>query len=244
MPTRARVQRPPDGHYAQPMPGHGERGDGWVTETTAGGRNVGLLPAQHPRGRCPSRPPPRVRDLRGVPDADRARPCRAGGQRGSGPARLRAQRAPRARPGHPRPGRDDAGDPRPPRHRQGRPGRELDGLRDQLGGGPRGARAGPPPRPGLPGRRRAQPAHGPRPRPAGEGRVPGEYEDVPRRPAGLREVRATERPAPLPPADTLPVAGAPAAAPPSRPLPSWGSATHSCRHPSASAKLPGSLRST
>ena len=148
------------------------------------------------------------------------------------------------RPGHPRPGRDDAGDPRPPRHRQGRPGRELDGLRDQPGGGSRGARAGPPPRPGLPGWRRAQPAPGPRPRPAGEGRASGEPEDVPRRATGLREVRAAQRPAPVPRADALPVAGAPAAHPRPDPCrPGGPRPTHAVTG-LASAKSPGSLRST
>ena len=133
----------------------------------------GPLPAQHGRGRRADRPRPRVRDLRRVPHAHGAQARQAVGQRGAGPAGVRAQRAPRPRPGHSRPGRGAGGGPRRPRHRQGRPGRELDGLPDRPRGGARGARARAPSRPGLARGRRAEPAADPCARPAGEGRDSG-----------------------------------------------------------------------
>ena len=130
-----------------------------------------------------------------------------------------------------------------PRHREGRPGRELDGLPDQPGGGSRGARAGPPPRPGLPaGGVQNQPLsralgqlardvvrESPRMFPVA---LPDYLRFGPVN--GLRLFRELTR---FPSLERLLHTPVPT-------LAVLGAATRSCRHRPASARWPGSLRRT
>jgi pimeloyl-ACP methyl ester carboxylesterase len=98
--------------------------------------------------------------------------------------------------------------------------------------GPRGTRAGQPPRPGLARGRGAEPAAAPRTRPAGAGRGSREPADGPCRAAGPPEVRTDQRPAPVPRADPLPVPGTVAArACPYVGRPGWPGPTHAAPGP-------------
>ena len=213
------------------------------------------LPAQRGRERRARRPHPRVRHLRRVPHAHGTPPCRPVGQRGPGPARATGAAsgatASWTSPLWPAPcwrSSTRSTSTRPCWSGTRWAARSASRWRTRR---PSGSTASS----WSPRRGRAEPAAAPRARPAGAGRGAGEPEDGPGRAAGLPEVRTGQRPAPVPRADPLPVAGAVAAHPrPDAGRPGWPRPAHAVpvprprggparsRAPDGRARRPGGAR--